>query len=58
MNELLDNDVSKSGQGGNKVRTYRLFKYEFYTEPYVMCIMGKQQRSALATFRCGVTQSC
>jgi len=46
--------VSHSGQGENKLRTYRLFKHQFCTEPYVWCIMGKQHRSALAKFRCGV----
>jgi len=53
-NKLLDSEVSHSGQGGNKLRTYRLFKHQFCTEPYVWCIMGKQHRSALAKFRCGV----
>ena len=53
-NEILDSNVSKSRQDGNKLRRYRLFKYEFYTELYVLCIMGKLQRNALAKFRCGV----
>ena len=45
---------SKSGQGGNKLRTYRLFKYEFYTELYALCIMDKQQRN----FDVELLQSC
>jgi hypothetical protein len=52
-NRALDCDRSLSGKGGNKLRTYRRLKQEFYTEPYVLLIMGKKQRSAMAKFRCG-----
>ena len=41
--------------GGNKLRKYLHFKNEYNTETYVnMNIMTRQQRSALAKFRCGV----
>ena len=30
-----------------------MVKTEFETEAYVKCILGRQQRSALARFRCG-----
>ena len=49
----------ESDQGGrpnqrNKLRTYRLFKHEYCTEPYVKEVINRQHRSALAKFRCGV----
>ena len=40
--------------GGNKLRTYRTFKNEFITEPYLSIIVHKKYRSAYAKFRCGV----
>ena len=40
--------------GGNKLRTYRSFKNEFITEPYLSIIVHKKYRSAYAKFRCGV----
>ena len=39
---------------GNKLRTYRLFKDSFETEPYIQSILSRQRRSAFAKFRCGV----
>ena len=39
---------------GNKLRTYRTFKNEFITEPYLSIIVHKKYRSAYAKFRCGV----
>ena len=32
----------------NKLRTYRLFKREYCTEPYVKEVINRQHRSALA----------
>ena len=41
--------------GGNKLRKYLHFKMDYNTETYVnMNIITRQQRSALAKFRCGV----
>ncbi len=45
---------ARNGQGKNKLRTYRLFKNDFLTEPYFKCIMNFKHRSAIAKFRCGV----
>ncbi len=45
---------SKRGHGGNKLRTYRLFKKDPDTEPYCKLILPRIHRSALAKFRCGV----
>lgn len=51
-------DISRNsplrGTGRNKLRTYRLFKHEYRTEPYISCIRPKLQRSAYAKYRCGV----
>ena len=38
----------------DKLRTYRLFKREYCTEPYVEEVLNRQHRSALAKLRCGV----
>ena len=44
---------SSSGQGQNKLRTYRKFKLEIKSEEYLK-IYNKKHRSAIAKFRCGV----
>ena len=49
---ILNKDDGK--RGGNKLRTYRLFKNDFYPEPYVISDMPRCYRSAMAKFRCGV----
>ena len=52
-NEL--NRVSaRRGPGNNKLGTYRKFKDSFEVEPYVLILMPKYYRSALARFRAGV----
>ena len=43
-----------SGRGRNKLRTYRLFKDAFETEPYCKLILPLRHRSAFTKFRCGV----
>ena len=45
--------------GGNRrtytyLRTYRTFKNEFTTEPYLRIIVHKKCRSAYAKFSCGI----
>ena len=40
--------------GGNKLRTYRTFKNELITEPYLSIIVHRKYRSAYAKFRCRV----
>ena len=42
------------GRGGNKLRSYTLFKSEFLTEHYCTLILPKSHRGALAKFRFGV----
>jgi hypothetical protein len=41
-------------RGGNKLRTYRLFKNSFETEIYCKIALPFSHRSAFAKFRCGV----
>lgn len=50
----LARETAKRGTGGNKLRTYKLFKEEFETEAYVTQIMPPRHRRALAQFRAGV----
>ena len=38
-----------------KLRSYRLFKNKFETEPYVWCNQDKWKRSLLSRLRCGVS---
>ena len=45
---------STSGSGRNKLRTYKLYKFEYNTEDYCKLILPLKHRSALAKFRCGV----
>ena len=50
----LERILSRSGLGGNKLRTYRTFKYVYGTETYISRILPRRHRSAYAKFRCGV----
>lgn len=50
----LNKDSAIHGQGGNKLRTYRLFKSTFETEQYVKSTLPRSHRSALSKFRIGV----
>lgn len=50
----LNNDTSRRGKGGNKLRTYRLFKSEFKVEDYCKLLLPLKHRSAYSKFRCGV----
>ena len=38
-------------QNDKKLRTYKLFKYLFKTEPYLKCVTNLKHRSALTRFR-------
>ena len=51
---VLHSDKSISGRGGNKLRTYRLFKENFEPEEYCKIALPFNHRSAFAKFRCGV----
>ena len=50
----LNRHSASTGTGRNKLRTYRTFKSQYKTEPYLNCIMPKTHRSAYAKFRCGM----
>ena len=50
----LERNLSRSGLGGNTLRTYRTFKHVYGTETYVSSILSRRHRSAYAKFRCGV----
>ena len=50
----LNSDSSRHGNGGNKLRTYRLFKSELKVEDYCKIVLPLKHRSAFAKFRCGV----
>ena len=45
---------AKTGEGGNKLRSYRLFKMEYKTENYLTCLLPGRHRSAFSKFRCSV----
>ena len=50
----INSNNSRSGNAGNKLRTYKLFKRTYQTEHYCKIIMPKCHRSAFAKFCCGV----
>ena len=50
----LNTDTSRRGNGGNKLRTYKLFKSEFKVEDYCKMLLPLKNRSSFAKFRCGV----
>ena len=50
----VNSESGRSGNGRNKLRTYRLFKSEFKVETYCKLLMPYSHRSAFARFRCGV----
>ena len=50
----INSNNSRSGNGGNKLRTYKLFKRKYQTEHYCKIIMPKCHQSAFAKIRCGV----
>ena len=47
--------ASMTGNGRNKLRTYKLFNYEYGVENYCKVLVPFNDRSAFAKFRCGVT---
>lgn len=50
----LNRNVSLNGNGGNKLRTYKLLKNDYKTENYCKLYLPRKHMSALAKFRCGV----
>ena len=51
---IVNKPTSRTGTGGNKLRTYRLFKQTFEVEAYCKMILPRSHRSALSKFRSGV----
>ena len=45
-------DTGRSGNGRNKLRTYRLFKSRYEVEEYCKLFLPVRHRSAFAKFRC------
>jgi hypothetical protein len=52
--QTVSRQTARRGNGQNKLRTYNKFKQVFEVEPYVIEVMSRGRRSALAKFRCGV----
>ena len=50
----LNREHARRENGRNKLRTYRKFKCNFKTEPYVKVLMHYSRRISLAKFRTGV----
>ena len=50
----LARDSARHGEGGNKLRSVRLFKREYKTENYLTCLLPGRHRSVYSKFRCGV----
>lgn len=50
----INRDTALRGNGRNKLRTYKLFKHVYRSEPYVTNILPFKHRSAFAKFRSGV----
>ena len=50
----LDREGAKRGEGGNKLRTYRLFKSDICFEPYLANVFDVRKRAMLFKFRAGV----
>ena len=48
--DTINKEQSRSGNGGNKLRTYKRFKHNFGTENYVKMILLKKHRAALSKF--------
>ena len=54
FNDINRNTALRPGGGGNKLRTYRLFKRDFSCEQYLQNVIVPSHRKAYAQFRCGV----
>ena len=51
---IVNLDHSRNSTGGNKLRTYKLFKSSVEVEKYCTMILPRNHRSALSGFKCGV----
>lgn len=50
----LDRNEARTGQGGNKERTYRTVKQEYGSETYTFSILPIRHRNAYTKLRCGL----
>ena len=50
----INREAGRSGNGRNKLRTYKLFKAEYKVEEYCKIFLPIGHRSVFAKFRCGV----
>ena len=53
IGKITSDQGTRSSQT-NKLRTYRKFKLDYGTEYYAKSILSRNNRSALAKFKCGV----
>ena len=53
-NSEIHRDTGRSGNGRNKLRTYKLFKSRYEVEEYCELFLPVRHHSAFAKFRCGV----
>ena len=51
---LMSNEWKEQVQSKPKLRTYRMLKEDFGTEPYVLSNIPKYKRSLFAQFRSGI----
>ena len=51
---VVQNNTGMRGKGGNKLRTYSLFKTTYHVEPYCQMFLPRKHRSELSKFRSGV----
>ena len=51
--QQLHRETAIRGTGANKLRTYRIFKTEYKSEPYLSIIMPWRHKRTLSQFRCG-----
>ena len=52
-NKVVNKESAKRGIGGNKLRTYKLFKQRYKTELYATNVFNKGHISTLAKRRSG-----
>ncbi len=58
--QKVNQERAISGQGRNKLRTYRQHQTEFKAEDYLIKVINRKHRSALAKSRAGLAphQAC
>jgi hypothetical protein len=54
LQEVADNIWLDNVQNKPKLRTYKLFKHVYESEPYVLCFLDREKRSYVAQLRSGI----